>query len=118
MAQGDSPITPNWTRTSDFGVENAAVAAGVGTTVVKAGPGANGTGMLCRVVITTAGTTGNCTIYDNASAGSGTILAVIPGTTANASAVVGYVFDIRMPALNGITAVGASNSPGFTVSYL
>jgi hypothetical protein len=118
MAQGDSPSTPNWTRASDFGVENASVPAGVGTTVIKAGPGANGTGMICRIIITTAGSTGNCTIYDNPSTNSGTVLAVVPGTTANSAAVVGYVIDLRMPALTGITAVGASNSPGFTVSFI
>src|ERR1019366_6835043 len=54
-----------------------AIATGVATTVVK-----GGSGRLVNVVITSAGTSSdNLTIYDNASAGSGAILAVIPGGT-------------------------------------
>ena len=115
MASGNNPnLDPVWYREATFGASNAAVPAGAGTTVIKAG----GPGVLGRVVITTAGSTGNLTLYDSASGASGTILAVIPGASNVAAAVVGAVYDLRMPVLNGITAVGAANSPAVTVSYL
>jgi hypothetical protein len=87
----------------------AAIATGAATTVVKAAPG-----RLLRAIITTAGTSSdNATIYDNASAGSGTILAVIPGgTTLTGAAVV-----IDLPAANGITVVNVASGPAFTLGY-
>ncbi len=115
MASGAQPLLDAaWLRDATFGVNNAAVPAGVGTTVIKAG----GPGMLCRVIITTAGTTGNCTLYDSPSGASGNVIAVIPGASNVAAAVASYVIDIRMPIVFGIAAVGAANSPAFTVSYL
>jgi hypothetical protein len=89
------------------GSQTSTVPAGTGTTPVKALPG-----RLCRVVVTTAGTAGQTTFYDNASTGSGTVLAVIPGT-----ATVGTSYDISMPAANGITAVGATGSAAMTVAF-
>lgn len=86
----------------------AVVAAGAGTTVIKAGPGRLG-----RVIVTGAVPTGALTFYDNASAGSGTVLAVIPASGVTS----GQAFDIQMPAANGITAVGAAGSAAVTVSY-
>ena len=87
----------------------AAIAASAGTTIVKAAPG-----RLVNVVITTAGTSSdNATIYDNASAGSGKILAVIPGgTTLTGAQVV-----IDLPAANGITVVNVASGPAFTIGY-
>jgi hypothetical protein len=91
------------------GALTAAIAAGASTTAIKAAPG-----RVCRAVVTTAGTaTDNITIYDNASAGSGTILAIIPGGTA-----VGTVIDIQMPAANGIYAVNVASGPAVTLSYV
>jgi hypothetical protein len=90
------------------GSRTAVVAAGAGTTVIK--PRA---GRLCNVVVTTAGTaTDDLKIYDNASTGTGTLIAVIPG-----AATLGTAFVIGMPALNGITAVGVSGSAAVTVSF-
>jgi hypothetical protein len=86
----------------------AVVAAGVGTTVIK-----KTAGRLVRVVVTGAVPTGALTFYDNASTGSGTVLAVIPGS----GVVQGQAYDIQMPAANGITAVGATGSAAVTVSY-
>jgi len=117
MAGAGDLGSPVFYRDAGYGVATAVVAAGAGTTVIKRGPGINGLGIICRVIITTAGTTGNTTIYDSASAGSGIVLAVIPGTTASASAVIGYVISVDMPYANGLVAVGAANSPGFTVSF-
>lgn len=94
------------------GTSNAPVPAGSATTVIKASPG-----KLCRAVITAAGTTGDTPIYDNASAGSGTKIGVVPGTTTDPTAVPGKVFSFDMPALVGITAVGPASSPAFTVSF-
>jgi len=60
-------------------------------------------GRLLKVIVTTVLGAGAVTIYDNASAASGTILFVIPSTTA-----AGSVFDINLPAVNGIFASFAS----------
>jgi hypothetical protein len=86
----------------------ATVAAGAGTTVIKGAPG-----RLCRVVVTAGGTASdNITIYDNASAGSGTPLAVIPGGGA-----AGQIFTLDLPAVNGITAVNVASGPAATIGY-
>lgn len=90
------------------GTTTAAIAASAGTTVVKATAG-----RLCKAVVTTAGTaTDNITVYDNATTGSGTILAIIPGGT-----TVGTVYDLQMPAANGITAVNVASGPAVTLSF-
>ena len=86
-----------------------AIATGVATTVVK-----GGSGRLVNVVITSAGTSSdNLTIYDNASAGSGAILAVIPGGTT----LTGAQVTIDLPAANGITVVNVSGGPAVTIGY-
>lgn len=90
-------------------VTQAQIAAGV--VVLKAAPG-----RLCRVLVTTATTAAqNITIFDNASAGSGTIIGIIPG-----GATVGQFFDFAMPAFNGITVgQNASLAAGaITVSFI
>jgi len=56
-------------------------------------------GRLLKVIITTTMSAAATTIYDNASAASGTILFVIP-----ASATAGTIYDINLPAINGIYA--------------
>jgi diacylglycerol kinase family enzyme len=86
-----------------------AIATGVATTVVK-----GGSGRLVNAVITTAGTSSdNLTIYDNASAGSGAILAVIPGGTT----LTGAQVPIDLPCANGITVVNVSGGPAVTIGY-
>lgn len=98
--------------TSGGGTTVAIAAATVGPTVIKATPG-----RLMRALITTAGTTGTETFFDNASACSGTIIGIIPGTTAVTTAVAGTPYDIEMIAANGITACGAVGSAALTVSF-
>lgn len=89
-------------------VFTASIASSAATTVVKNAPG-----RVVRVVVTTAGTsTDNATIYDNASAGSGTILGVVAG-----GGTVGAVTAIDMPAVNGITVVNVASGPAFTLGY-
>ena len=56
-------------------------------------------GRLLKVIITTTMSAAATTIYDNASAASGTILFVIP-----ASATAGTIYSIDLPAVNGIYA--------------
>lgn len=89
--------------------QTRAVAAGTGTApvVVKATPG-----ILTTVVVTAAGSA-QLNIYDNPSAASGTILAAIP-----ASATVGQIFAVHMPANLGITAGQVSGSPAVTVAFV
>ena len=60
-------------------------------------------GRLFKIVVTTVLGAGAVTVYDNPSAASGTILFVIPATTA-----AGTVYDINLPAVNGIYASFAS----------
>ncbi|WP_438489572.1 hypothetical protein [Streptomyces sp. S186] len=89
------------------GTTTVPVTAGAGTVVVKAAPG-----RLCRVVVTAAGTTGAVTFYDNASSATGTVLAVVPG-----SAAVGALYEVQMPAANGIVVAAAASSVALTVAY-
>ena len=76
------------------------------TVTLKAAPGRLG-----RVVVT-ASSTGTVTFYDNASTNSGTILLVVP-----ASAAVGTVYSVDLPAANGITAVSAASPSTVTVAW-
>jgi hypothetical protein len=77
-----------------------------------------GSGRLARTIITTAGTTGNVTFYDNATACTGTVLDVVPGAT-NATLVgqLGYVGEPEVRFINGLTACGATGSPAITLSW-
>lgn len=68
-------------------------------------------GRLLKVVVTTAMSAAATTIYDNASAASGTILFVVP-----ASAAVGNVYTIDLPAVNGIYASFAGTGT-ITIGY-
>lgn len=85
----------------------AAVAANAGTVVVKSSPG-----RLNKVLVTTAASTGVLTIYDNASAASGTVLAVVPASTA-----AGTLYSLDMPATNGITVSAPASCAAVTISY-
>lgn len=90
-------------------VTSTQIAAGV--VVVKPAPG-----RLCKVLVTTATTASQAiTIYDNATAGSGTVVGVIPG-----SSTAGTVFAFHMPCTNGITvAQNASLAAGaITISWV
>lgn len=99
----DNPTT----MTAGRGTQVAAFAAGTATDqVVKAS-----SGRLCRVLVTTQGSA-ELDIYDNASGHTGILIGVVP-----ASAAVGTVYDFGMPAANGITVKGASNTPGVTISF-
>jgi hypothetical protein len=85
----------------------AAVAANAGTVVVKSSPG-----RLSKVVVTTAASTGVLTVYDNASAASGTVLAVVPAST-----TAGTVYALDLPAANGIVVSAPASCAGVTLSY-
>ena len=81
-----------------------------------AGPGAvkASAGRLVRLLVTTAGSTGAFTCYDNASSASGTVIGAISATN---GASVGYTVELNMPAANGIFCVSAASGPAVTVSY-
>jgi len=90
------------------GFATAAVAASKSTvTVVKASAG-----RLCRVLVTVAGTATTVSVYDNASAASGTVIGIFPGNSA-----AGTVYDFEMPAANGVTVGGAATNPAMTISF-
>jgi hypothetical protein len=97
---------------SDFSYQNTTGgqytkdAAAATPTVIAAGPG-----RLCRIIVTAVGTAAT-KFYDNASAASGVIL-----YTLKASPAVGDIYDVQMPAANGIYCEGAANSSGVTVAY-
>jgi hypothetical protein len=84
----------------------AVAAATASDTVIK-----NGVGRLCRVLVTATGTN-PMQIFDNASAGSGTVIGCLP-----ASPAVGSTYDFNLPAANGITVKGSATNPGVTISY-
>ena len=68
-------------------------------------------GRLNKIIVTTVLGAGAITIYDNASAASGTVLFVIPAATA-----AGSIFSLDLPAVNGIYASFASTGT-ILVSY-
>lgn len=85
-----------------------AVAASTGTdTVIKGSKG-----ILVSALVTAAGTT-DMEIYNHASAGSGTMIGIIP-----ANAPKGSLFRFQMPASAGITVKGNSGNPGVTISHV
>lgn len=90
----------------DGGDRNKAIASAAGTVVVSGAPSS-----LVTAVITAAGTA-SLTCYDNASAASGTVIAVTPATTS-----VGQIYSFNMPAANGITCSDPTSGPGVTLSY-
>jgi|SRR6478735_2114759 len=83
-----------------------AVASGAGTVTLKAAPG-----RVCRIVVTVGGTVA-FTIFDNASAASGTVLFTSPTATS-----IGTIFDVQVPAQLGITISNPASGPGITVSW-
>jgi hypothetical protein len=93
---------------SSGGLQTSAVAASTSAnTVIKASAGRK-----CRILVTTTGTNA-MSIYDNASAASGTVIGALP-----ASPAVGTIYDLQMPAANGITVGGNANNPGITISWI
>lgn len=96
-----------WSETSAN--RTATLASGAGATLISSRPG-----RLCTVVVTATGTGSSpVLIYDDATGtGTGTVLCAIPG-----NAAVGEVFELDMPAANGLTAVGSTNSPALTIGY-
>lgn len=91
------------------GTTVTAVAAGTGTdTVIK-----NSAGRLCRVLITSTAGAAVTAFYDNATAGSGTIIGIFPAAVA-----AGTVGDFEIPAANGITLKGAVTNPAMTISFV
>jgi hypothetical protein len=78
-----------------------------GTVVVK--PSA---GRILRVVVTTVTASATCTVYDNASTNSGTALLVIP-----TAAAVGTIYNLDLPAVNGITVYSSGATGAITVGW-
>lgn len=85
----------------------AAFTAGLTATgAVKTSPG-----RLLKAIVTTVIGASPVTVYDNIGAASGTVLLAIP-----AAAAVGTVYDVNLPAANGIYASFASTG-GVTFGY-
>lgn len=98
-------------------VSNGQFTTAVTAAQVQAGQLIKGAaGRLCRVLVTTTTTTAQAiTFYDNASAGSGTVVGLIPGAS-----TAGTVVDFEMPCALGIY-IGQNASlaaGGITVSWL
>jgi hypothetical protein len=91
---------------------NATVSIPFGGGLVKASAG-----RLLKVIITTAFVTaGTLTLYDNASAASGTILLAIPQGAGTSSQ--GVIYTLDLPAVNGIFAGSSGITAGaVTVGY-
>lgn len=90
---------------SSGGAKTVSVTAS-GTTVVS-----GSSTRLCRVLVTASGTTA-ATVYDNATAATGTVVGVVPASTA-----AGTVYDLQMPCANGITVAGSAGGPTLTISF-
>lgn len=102
-----TPVDGNGYSLAAGGDQTAAIAAGAtGPQIVKASPG-----RLARIVLAAANGAAAITVYDNATAASGTAIGYIA-----ASAAAG-VYDFQMPAKNGITVGGASTNPAMAVGY-
>lgn len=67
--------------------------------------------VLCACTITVLGT-GATQIFDNATAGAGNLVAVIP-----ASPAVGTRFPFFVPVSNGITVKGGANNSSIVVTF-
>ena len=78
-----------------------------GTLAIKAGAG-----RVLKVIVTTVTASAVATIYDNASAASGTPLLVIP-----VAAAVGTIYDVQLPAANGIYVSSAGATGAITVGW-
>lgn len=98
--QGVNLVTPGGQNTFPSG-------SFAGVQVIKNSPG-----ILCSVLVT-VNLSAVVTIFDNASAGSGTIIGVVPAT-----ATAGQVFTFNMPANLGITIGTLANTGSITVSYV
>ena len=69
-------------------------------------------GRLARVTVTTVTASAVVTIYDNASAASGTILQVIP-----IAAAVGTIYMVDLPFVSGLTVQSTGATGAITVGY-
>jgi hypothetical protein len=110
--------TPNSTNDQTFGpVELTQLLVELGgsayvsctaatATVVKASPG-----RLCKLIVIASGTAA-VSIYDNASAASGTVIFTIP-----ANAATGTIYDLHISATLGIYVGGVTNSPALLATY-
>jgi hypothetical protein len=103
---------PAWVTTGGGSTSFAITAGLAGPTVIKASAG-----RLVSFLITTAGTTGTETFYDNASACSGNVIGIANGTTSQATAIAGFQQALNYTATAGITACGGTGSPALTVGY-
>ena len=90
---GSAPVR-TLVDTYGFPLSAASTASVSATGAVKAAPG-----RLVSVLVTTALSAAAVTIYDNASAASGTVLCVIPLSSAIGTRIV-----VDLPAFNGIYA--------------
>lgn len=79
------------------------------STIIKAT-----SGTIMFAMVTTAGTTGDFTCYDNASAASGTVIGYISATNGS---VKGYTAAFRFHAANGIFCVSAASGPAVTIGF-
>lgn len=78
-----------------------------GTTVIKNAPG-----RLMKVIVTTVTASAALTFYDSTSAASGTALLVVP-----AAAAAGTVYDVNLPAVNGVVAASSGATGNVTVAW-
>ena len=106
-----SLIKEQLTGVGQFTTATDATAIAAADVVIKAAPG-----RLCRIIVTTATTAAQpITFYDNATAGSGKIIFIIPG-----AAAVATFYDVQMPCALGITiAKNTSLAAGaITISWI
>lgn len=90
------------------GTSYGGVPATATTTIISAGPG-----RLVRAIVTVAGTgSGSVVIYDNGTAGAGSVVGALPATVA-----VGTIFQFDVPVAGGIAVTNVASGPVLVIIY-
>mgnify|MGYP001566741829 CR=1 FL=1 len=97
---------PLWVKTG--GASKTAVAAGTTSadSVVSAAAG-----RLYKIIVIATGSAA-VSIYDNATASTGTVLFTVP-----ANAATGTIYNVELPVSAGITVGKVNNSPAMLLTY-
>lgn len=108
MAQNQIVTTYDDAGSPSSAAHAATLTLGSATPVtVKSAPG-----RLVKIIVTTVTAGAVVTCFDNASAGSGTPLMVIP-----IAAAVGTIYAVDLPVVNGITVVSTGATGAVTIGF-
>ena len=111
-------ITSRWSMSSLSRAMVGGIPGGIKTYFGTTGAGLNtvvktGAGRVCKIMVLAPSNGISFTIYDNASANTGSLLFISP-----ASGSVGQIYDLQLPVTNGIVITNPQNGPIFNMSYV